>query len=205
MPMKKLTLKQERFIQEYLWDENAQRSAIAAGYSQRTAAQIGYQLLQLTSVQRAIAKGQAERAQRCQITRDRTLKELARIAFSDLGEAFGDEGQLLSVKEMPEAVRRVISSVKVRRVKTGDDTEDEIIEVKTWSKDAALDKLCKHLGIYAEEGSPPPTVNVNLFGQDLSKLSPDELIKLHRQTLAIPSEGHIQPGGDGPGTGTVPA
>ena len=53
---RKLTAKQQRFVEEYLVDLNATQAAIRAGYSKKTAEQQAYQLLQKTSVR--ISKGQ---------------------------------------------------------------------------------------------------------------------------------------------------
>ena len=44
--MSKLTAKQEAFIQEYVIDKNATQAAIRAGYSQKTAGQIGDELIE---------------------------------------------------------------------------------------------------------------------------------------------------------------
>ena len=54
-----LTDKQKRFVEEYLVDLNATQAAIRAGYSEKTAEQQAYQLLQKTSVSEAIAAAQA--------------------------------------------------------------------------------------------------------------------------------------------------
>lgn len=54
----RLTDQQRLFVAEYLKDNNATQAAIRAGYSKKTAEQIGYQLLQKTSVAQAIAQHQ---------------------------------------------------------------------------------------------------------------------------------------------------
>lgn len=51
-----MTPKQQRFVEEYLVDLNATQAAIRAGYSESTANQIGWQLLQKTSVSKAVAE-----------------------------------------------------------------------------------------------------------------------------------------------------
>jgi phage terminase small subunit len=51
-----LTGKQKLFVSEYLKDFNATRSAIAAGYSAKTAAVIGHELLRKPKIQEAIRK-----------------------------------------------------------------------------------------------------------------------------------------------------
>jgi phage terminase small subunit len=82
--MSKLTAKQQAFVDEYLIDLNATQAAIRAGYSVKRASEIGYQLLQKTTVSEAIAVAMAERSKRTSISQDRILQQLAKIAFSDI-------------------------------------------------------------------------------------------------------------------------
>lgn len=58
-----LTDKQKRFVEEYLIDLNATQAAIRAGYSKNRASELGYQLLQKTTVQQAIEAAQNKRAE----------------------------------------------------------------------------------------------------------------------------------------------
>lgn len=82
-----LTPKQERFVQEYLKDLNATQACIRAGYSAKTADRIGPELLGKTCVAAAIEKAKKSRSKRLDITLDRVLLELARVAFADTGKA----------------------------------------------------------------------------------------------------------------------
>jgi phage terminase small subunit len=98
----------------------------------------------------------AERCQRLQLTADDVLEELAHIGRSDLGHVLdftGDDLRLRPVREIPVAVRRTISSVKVRRRVQGcgeDARAVEVTEFKLWDKIAALDKIGKHLGLFID-------------------------------------------------------
>ena len=56
-----VTDKQNRFVSEYLIDLNAKQAAIRAGYSERRAGEIGYQLLHKTTIQAAIQKSMKNR------------------------------------------------------------------------------------------------------------------------------------------------
>lgn len=76
-----LTDKQRRFVEEYTKDWNATQAAIRAGYSEKTAAQLGYQLLQKPSVERAVQ----QRLERHAMTADEVLARFADIARSDIG------------------------------------------------------------------------------------------------------------------------
>ena len=68
MSERKLTPKQERFVEEYLVDLNASAAARRAGYSEKTAGAIGQQLIAKTSIQEAIAAKRSERSERTGIT-----------------------------------------------------------------------------------------------------------------------------------------
>jgi len=57
---KSLTARQKKFVDEYLVDLNATQAAIRAGYSEKTAMEQGYQLLQKPSVRDAISAGKRE-------------------------------------------------------------------------------------------------------------------------------------------------
>lgn len=81
-----LTAKQERFVAEYLVDGNATRAAIAAGYSERTGARIGSELLTKPDVRAAIAKALRAQEKRTLVTADDNLKRIDRLARRAEGE-----------------------------------------------------------------------------------------------------------------------
>lgn len=73
-----LTDQQRLFVAEYLKDHNATQAAIRAGYSKKTAEQIGYQLLQKTSVAQAIAQQQKASIVRTLGSADEVLEQMWR-------------------------------------------------------------------------------------------------------------------------------
>ena len=75
-----LTPKQARFVEEYLVDLNATAAAKRAGYSEKTAEQQGYQLLQKSSVQQAVTKAKESRSERIGITQDEVIQGLKKEA-----------------------------------------------------------------------------------------------------------------------------
>lgn len=78
-----LTDQQRLFVAEYLKDNNATQAAIRAGYSKKTAEQIGYQLLQKTSVAQAIAQQQKAFIMRTLGSADEVLEQMWRLATFD--------------------------------------------------------------------------------------------------------------------------
>ena len=76
--MSKLTVKQQRFIEEYLIDLNATQAAIRSGYSEKTAQEQGSRLLSNVKVAKAIAEGKDKRSAETKIDAAWVLTELAK-------------------------------------------------------------------------------------------------------------------------------
>ena len=94
---------------------------------------------------------------KAELSAERVLMELMRVAFSDVGDVLdfsGDEPRMKPANQIPARARKAISSIKVKRYLIdgeGDvDREVEITEYKFWDKPAALEKLAKHLGMLTE-------------------------------------------------------
>jgi phage terminase small subunit len=158
--MAKLTPKQKRFIEEYLIDLNGTQAAIRAGYSEKTAMEQGYQLLQKTSVQNAIQNAMIERSKRTEITQDRVLQELAKVGFADIknflsfntdlttvgydnkGNRITDYVHVVQLKDSEEIDGAVISEVSLK---------DGQLKFKLHDKMKALQDIGRHLGMFVDK------------------------------------------------------
>lgn len=128
--MPKLTDKQTAFVREYLVDLNATQAAIRAGYSGKSAARIGVELLNKTHIAQAVAVAQAKRARRVEVTQDYVISNLVEI------------------------VERTMQRAPVTDRKGGQVTDEDGRAV--WCFDAkgankALELLGKHLGIFTDK------------------------------------------------------
>lgn len=140
-----LTAKQQRFAAEYLVDLNATQAATRAGYSARTARQVGHELLRHPGIAEAIAAGQASRTTRTEITQDMVLQELGRIAFADPRKvmSWGPDGVVLrDSSELTDGEAALVGEVA--------ETKDGI-RLKTAPKVTALELLGRHLGMWKEK------------------------------------------------------
>jgi phage terminase small subunit len=144
-----LTEKQRRFVEEYLIDLNATQAAIRAGYSVNRASEIGYQLLQKTTVSKAISEAMAERSKRTGINADRVLQELARIAFVNPTNVIDTDDATVKYDANDDDLA-AIQSVKVKSIptKNGEGIEREI---RFNDKIRALELLGKHLGMFKDK------------------------------------------------------
>lgn len=145
--MAKLTAKQQRFVDEYLVDLNATQAAIRAGYSTKTAEQLGYQQLQNPSVRARVDEALATRSKRTGVNADRVVQELARIAFVNPTEVV-NAGDATLKEDADENDTAAIASVKVKIV-DGDFSSVER-EIKFADKLKALELLGKHLGMFTD-------------------------------------------------------
>ena len=137
-----MTKKQKRFVEEYLIDLNATKAAIRAGYSPRTAKQIGQENLTKPDLQAAIDRAMAERSRRTGINQDRVIQELAKIALVNPADVI--DMDTATVK--PDASRddtACIASVKIRTLFSKDGPVIER-EVRFYDKVKCLELLGKH-------------------------------------------------------------
>lgn len=150
-----LTEKQELFVQAYLIDFNATKAAKSAGYSEDTAGAIGWENLRKPEIQARIEEVRSEMGKSFNVTRERLAQELARIAYSDLRQAFDDKGALKSPENWSDDVAAVIASVEVDELFEGFG-EDRIQigytkKLKVWEKVKAIEALTKLMGYNAPE------------------------------------------------------
>jgi phage terminase small subunit len=171
----KLTAKQAAFVQEYLVDLNATQAAIRAGYSKKTARQIGEQNLSKVDVSTAVQQAMKERETRTGITADRVLKELEKIAFFDIRKLYNEDGSMKLPSEWDDDTAAAMAGLETIEEFEGTGKARKSIgftkKAKTWSKDGALGLAMRHLGMLVDrqeltgkDGQPlqPSAVNVRV-------------------------------------------
>ena len=158
--MSKLTPRQEQFAREYLIDLNGTQAATRAGYSAKTANEQAVRLLANVSVQSLIAELQAARSKRTEITADRVLQELARIAFFDFRKLYRQDGSLKAVHELDDEAAAVLAGVDVvemaggAKIGGGEGIEHMPMftkKTKIPDKVAALGLAMRHLGMLKDK------------------------------------------------------
>jgi phage terminase small subunit len=170
---RKLTPKQRRFVEEYLIDLNATQAAVRAGYREKTARSIGQENLTKPDIQDAIKISLAERSKRTEVTADRVVKELSRIAFADPRSVFswGPGGVTLRPSdELTEDEAAVVSEVSETTSETGGS-----IKAKTYDKVKALELLGRHLGMFVDKKEITGRDGAPMELIDLSNRTTEEL------------------------------
>jgi len=196
MAKKKLTAKQEKFVQEYLLDLNATQAAIRAGYSEKTAGSIGKENLQKPQIAEAIQKRRGKLAEKTEVTQERIVAELAKIGFSNL-EDYLDVGEnglaQVNLKNVTRDQFAALSEVNVESTKVGDSPVTVTkTKIKLSDKRNALVDLGKHLGMFKEHKDDTPQLNVSMTLDQLKKLTKkerDQLRELLSARAAEPAAG----------------
>lgn len=158
------TEKQVRFIEEYMIDFNATQAAIRAGYAKKSAYSQGQRLLKNVEIQKALAQAINERSERLGISGDMVIKELASIAFADLGiiSKWGPSGITLTHSDdLPEAHRRAVRQVSENRT-INDNGESVNTQVKLYDKVKALELLGKHFALWDDRIKSQESNNINI-------------------------------------------
>ena len=79
------------------------------------------------------------------------LRELLRLAMTDIGQALNADGTLKPIHEIPEDVRRAISGFEVEELDGDEGPTGRVRKVKFWDKKGSLDSLMRHLGLFKDK------------------------------------------------------
>jgi len=133
-----LNPKERIFLLEHIKDFNGQRSAIAAGYSKKTARSKASQLLTKVNIQKALQCFFEDRKRNALKTADDVQRELEKIGFSNLTDvlSFTRDGLTLAKDSdgLSEEVKAAIKGVKFSEnnsvIQVGVDMHDKVAALK---------------------------------------------------------------------------
>lgn len=152
--------KQECFCFEYCIDFNATQAAIRAGYSEKTARQIGSKLLTNIDIQNRIKELQADLSKTSGISALKIIQEHANIAFSNASKFRDGWMSMKEFEELSEEDKSCIQEVQTKKTTriVGDvEFEEDWVKIKLYDKQKSLDSLTNILGF----NSPIKTENKN--------------------------------------------
>lgn len=153
-----LNAKQQRFCEEYLIDLNATQAAVRAGYSKKTAKEIGCENLTKPNIQEYVQRLIKERKDRTEVTADQVVRELAFMGFANMldymtitddGSAYVDLSTL--TREQAAAIQEVTVDSYIDHTTFDEEGEKQAvkkIKFKLADKRGALTKLGEHLGMF---------------------------------------------------------
>lgn len=158
--VKELLPQHDRFCREYIIDENAvrayQRAYRESQATYESAAASATRLLKDAKIQSRIEELRDERNKRLEVSADRVLAELAKLAFYNPRDLFDDDGRLKPITEMDPDSSAVIAGIETRHEITekGDDKTADITvltKIKLSDKGVNLERLGRHLKLFTNK------------------------------------------------------
>lgn len=146
-----LTDKQRLFCNYYMQSFNATQAAIKAGYSEKSAYQIGYQLLQKTSVKAYLKNLKEQQKSELFISQEWLLNRHAQIANSNINDYITPDGTLK--KNTDGTLIKKITVKTSRSEFEGSYKESSTVSIELEDRKESLKFLTKYLGLEKEESS----------------------------------------------------
>lgn len=175
-----LSDKQKIFCQEYVFDWNASRAALVAGYSKKTYKQIGHENLKNPKVKAYIEEIQKDLAKLAGISALQNLTELKKIAFSSIAHLHNTWIELKDFEALTEEQKCAIESIDTKTEKrtitindsTDVDIETVYVKLKLHSKTKALEMINSMMGWNA-----PTKTDITTKGNELPKTTEIVFVK----------------------------
>lgn len=148
-----LTPKQSAFVREYLVDLNASAAYKRAGYiAKGNAAEVNAaRMLRNAQVQAEIQVAMNERAQRNDITADRVLKEIARLAFFDPRRLLNGDGTPKSIHALDDDTAAAVAGIDIVTKGNEDLGYADVMKIKLADKSKNLELLGRHLKLFTDK------------------------------------------------------
>jgi phage terminase small subunit len=180
-----LTNKQRRFVEEYLIDLNATQAAIRAGYSKKTARQIGEENLSKPDIAKAVQEAQAKRSERTEVDVDYVVKRMVEIDQMDVMDIMTDSMSLKPVSDWPRVWRQYLSGFDLAEMFEGRGEERDMVgilkKIKWPDKIKNLELLGRHLGMFKVEHTGAgggPIQHVTMTPHQFTSLAQEMLNKV---------------------------
>lgn len=148
---RRLTTKQQRFVEEYMIDACATRAAVRAGYSKKTARVIGAENLQKPAIAAAISEAQSLLSERCNITAEHIIGELANIAFSNVLDYISIDDEGLPHVNLSGLTREQAAAIRNVTTEIHAGGQSKRVKINLHNKISALIALGRHLGMFSKK------------------------------------------------------
>lgn len=146
-----LTTSERVFVETYCAKSNANKAAMAAGYTFETAAEMAKVLLARPRVAMAVTIRQKDMIDRYTISAENVAREYAHIAFSDPRALFDDTGKPIPPHQLSNAAASAIAGFEVNETEVNGAILNRTYKYKQADKLKALDALANILGMRVEK------------------------------------------------------
>lgn len=165
------------FALEYLANgNNATHAAIKAGYSPASAHNSGHRMLKEPEVMQIIKDHLDKRMSKMELSADRTMLEIARLAYLDPRKLFKPDGSLVPIQDLDDDSAAAIAGMDLAEIGSGEDVIGVLKKIKFADKNSALDKAAKIHKLYSD--AVQVTQQQGFTVEQMMKLTSEELAVL---------------------------
>ena len=195
LPRGCFTPMQHLFIEAYLVSKNITKAAIAAGCNERSAHAVGWKWFNKAAIRAEIEARLASTLDRYAVTSERIMRELALIAFGNIGDFLAVQDGGSAIVDFGTATREQMASLKsveidertiagaaagVRRIKISlSDKRQALMDLAKIARMLPADRL-EHSGSIEHAVKPEHKI-------DIEGMSPEEREQLRALLLTAPA------------------
>lgn len=177
-----MTPKQARWYGEFIKDGNATRASRACGSSEASAAVDGARMLRNAKVSAAIAAWRARQIDKMEITAERVLQELYKLATYDAGNLYDQDGNRIPVHLLDDVTRAAVCDVEdetteATKLEARTDVAPEMLRtvrrkqrIRMAEKGQNLERLGKYFKLFGDS-SLSATATASLPGSGSSEIT----------------------------------
>ena len=165
-------LRHEQFVQLNFSDpeKNAPRAYANAGFHVKTlkdkstsASASANRILKDIKVRARLRELQERQLRRLDVTADRVIQEMGRIAFSDVRKVVGQNGEILDTSQWDDHTAAAVAGMETEKLFEGKGKDRTFVgytqKIKLWDKNTALGNLAKHFKLLSDD-TPPGDTNM---------------------------------------------
>ena len=148
--------RRKAFVEAFLSNGgNATEAALKAGFSPNSADRQGARLLKDVRISSELAQRRTEIAQKLELTTERVLLEVARLALFDPRKLFDNTGQPIPIQSLDDDTAAALAGLDVHEEYLGSGKDRVFVgytkKYKIADKNSALEKAAKFLGLFEKD------------------------------------------------------
>lgn len=147
--------KHQRFVAEFLKDQNATQAAIRAGYAARWAEKNATRLTGNDGIRTEIESALAKATEQAGLSVTKVCEGWRRVIDADVRKLFGPDGQPLPIPSLGDNEAALLGGLDVTQANfdTTDGERDlaKVLKYRLWDRAKYLEQAAKHLGMFVDK------------------------------------------------------
>jgi len=153
--------KRKAFVEAYLSNGgNLTEAARTVGYSEGGASKAGHRMSKDVRFLSILRERAGDISKKFELTTEKTLREIARLSYSDPRKFYNSDGSLKPIHELDDDTAACIASIEVDEIMMEHTVIGHTKKIKQWDKNSALEKAMKFHGLYEKDNAQQQPVEI---------------------------------------------